>query len=262
MYYYIVDSCGLSQRQYEKVQHELHSCISDYHISGEIVRITGIRTVRQLVETAFFHQAKTIVAAGSDRTLDDVINSVGERPVSVGYIPLVKSELAQGLGLPDVAGACKALALRRVEELDLAKANGKNFLTKLSFGFLPNRETFEVQIQSPGLRVQSSDVLGGTIVNCQTQAHEGLGLPTDGLLDVVLVPRLSRWEEFRHRGELQSGQLEHIPGATVLHLRSLEITAPANMPILTGGIEFGTTPLQVEVKSNAVKMIVGRTRTF
>src|SRR6185503_18052131 len=98
MYYYIVDTGKLNQREFERVQQQLYSSISEYHISGEIVRVTGIRTVKQLVETAFFHQAKTIVAVGLDETLNEIINVVGERETTVGFIPLRTTPLAEILG--------------------------------------------------------------------------------------------------------------------------------------------------------------------
>src|ERR1043166_8434903 len=107
MYYYIVDANKLTSREFERVQSNLYSSISEYHISGEIVRVTGIRTIKQLVETAFFHQAKTIVAVGIDETLNEVINVVGDREVTIGYIPLKQTEMAGALGLADVAQACK-----------------------------------------------------------------------------------------------------------------------------------------------------------
>jgi len=280
MYYYIVDTSKLTQRQFDRVQHTLYSSISDYHISGEIVRTTGIRTIKQLVETAFFHQAKTIVAVGTDETLNNVINIVGDRPMIIGYIPLVPTELSESLGLSNIQQACKALGLRRVEEIDLGSVNGIHFLSTLSFGLnLSHKKGFDFfgvsfvsqLIRQPTFKVSfnaekyhaDSEVLGGLIINCQNhKCEEPLGLPTDGLLDVVLIPKLSRGQLFAHRRNILDGCFEKVPGASIMHLESLEITNPSGMPLVAGREEITATPARVEIKPKALKMIVGRERKF
>ncbi len=294
MYYYIVETAKITQRQFERVQSDLYSSISDYHINGEIVRVTGIRTIHQLVETAFFHQAKTIVAVGTDETLNQVINQVGDRPMTIGYIPLIKTELSEALGISNIPTACKSLALRRVEEMDLGMVNGpsrvdehgmrveagKNFLTKLSFGLnlqpklhldffgisfvrqLFSKPTFKVSFHADKYHA-SSEVLAGLVINCQNNVcDQSLGQPTDGLLDVVLIPKLSRAQLFTHRKNIQDGCFEKIPGASIIHTDSLEITSPSGLPLKIGDVEFASTPARIEIKPKALKIIVGRLRKF
>jgi diacylglycerol kinase family enzyme len=273
MYYYIVDTGKITQRQFERVQSNLYSSISDYHINGEIVRVTGIRTIHQLVETAFFHQAKTIVAVGADETLNQVINYVGARTMTVGYIPLVKSELSEALGYIENGPP-------RVDEHGMRVEAGKNFLSKLSFGLnmQPNlgrdffgigfvrqlfgRPTFTVSFNADKYHA-SSEVLAGLIINCQNNVcDQSLGRPTDGLLDVVLIPKLSRAQLFTHRKNILDGCFEKIPGASIVHAESLEITSPSGLPLKIGETEFATTPARIEIKPKALKMIVGRLRKF
>lgn len=281
MYYYIVDTNKLSQRQYERVQNELYSSISEFHISGEVVRVTGVRTVRQLVETAFFHQAKTIVAVGTDETLNEVINVVGDREVTLGFIPTIKTELAEIMGIGNIAQACKNLALRRIAELDLGVANGVNFLTKLTFGLntkpkkrfdffglgiirqMLRQQSFEVKFSADHKYHAATEVLGGLIINSRNNICEHrLGEPTDGLLDVLLVPKLSRLGLFLNRRKILDGCFESLPKASLVHLENLEITSPAGLPLMAGDSEITTTPAKIEIKSKALKFIVGRERKF
>ena len=278
MYYYIVDTNRLTQRQYERVQSQLYSSVSLYHIAGEIVRVTGIRTVKQLVETAFFHQAKTIVAVGSDESLNEVIDQVAGRDIVIGYIPLIASELSEMLGITDIASACKNLAMRRVEQFDLGSANEKKFVTKLTFGLqlnrpsgfnffgmkiinqLLNNPSFEVRFTVDGKYTATTEVMGGIVINSRgNNCNHSLGSPTDGLLDVVLVPKLSRVELIKHRNNILNGCFETLPGASVMHLEQLEIVTP-NLPVRLGGAELTQTPLSIEIKPKAVKLIVGRER--
>src|SRR6185295_13895774 len=99
MYYYIVDPGKISQRDFERVQNQLYSSVSEFRVSGEIARATGLRTIGQLVESAFAHQAKTIIAVGSDETLQTVINAVGSREVVIGFIPIIPTEMGEILGI-------------------------------------------------------------------------------------------------------------------------------------------------------------------
>jgi diacylglycerol kinase family enzyme len=280
MYYYIVDTSKLTQRQFDRVQQQLYSSISDYHISGEIVRTTGIRTIKQLVETAFFHQAKTIVAVGTDETLNSVINLVGDRPAIIGYIPLVPTELSESFGISSIAQACKALGLRRVEEIDLGVVNGMNFLSKLTFGLslgakkgfdflgmgfvseLIKQSTFRIGFNADNYHAET-EILGGVIINCQNhKCEEPLGKPTDGLLDVVLIPKLTRAQLFTHRKNILDGCFEKVPGASIMHLESLEMTSPTNLPLMIGRDQITMIPARIEIKPKALKMIVGRERKF
>src|SRR5438045_2952826 len=98
MYYYIVDPQKISQREFERVQNQLYSSLSEYRVFGEVMRVTGLRTINQLVENAFAHQAKTIVAVGSDDTLHDVINAIKGREMMVGFVPISETEIGKILG--------------------------------------------------------------------------------------------------------------------------------------------------------------------
>src|SRR6185295_8704064 len=99
MYYYIVDPQKISQRDFERVQNILYSSLSEFRISGEVMRVTGLRSITQLVENAFAHGAKTIVAVGADGTLTDVISAVRGREIVIGFIPIVESEAGKILGV-------------------------------------------------------------------------------------------------------------------------------------------------------------------
>ena len=133
MYYYIVDPQKISQREFERVQNLLYSSVSEYRVSGEVVRVTGLRTINQLVETAFTHGTKTIVAVGSDDTLNDVINAVGNRDMVIGFVPITDSEAGNILGIKSIDQAARTLGSRRIAELDVARVNGNLFFSKLRY---------------------------------------------------------------------------------------------------------------------------------
>ena len=274
MYYYIVDPQKISQNDFERVQNQLYSSTSQYRVSGEVVRATGLRTVSQLVENAFAHDAKTIVAVGSDETLHDVINAVGSRDMVIGFVPLFDSEIGSTLGLINIPQAAKTLGARRIEELDLGSVNNNLFLSKLSFGAsqvssgsrlnlfnfrrlqsLMNLPLIEIKFAADGQYQASIKVVGGVIVN-------GFSDPTDGVLDISMLSQLSRWQVFKYRREIAVGNYEKIPGSAVIHVQRLEITAPDGLPLRVGSRIVARAPAVIEVKPKALKIIVGKERMF
>ena len=279
MYYYIVDPQKIPQREFERVQNLLYSSLSQYRVSGEVVRVTGLRTINQLVENALAHGAKTIVAVGSDDTLNDVINAVRGREVVLGFVPIFETEIGKILGVKNIEQAAKTLGVRRIAELDLGSVNSNLFLSKLSFGisqtsqgwlkslnykFLQNTfqmPNFEVKFSADGLYQGSLNVIGGMIINSRDN-EENTADPTDGVLDVALLSKLSKWDTFKFRKEILAGDFEQVPGSSVIHVSRLEISTPEGLPLRSGSRVIAKTPAVIEVLPKALKIIVGKDRKF
>ncbi len=283
MYYYIVDPQKLSQREFERVQNHLHSSLSEYRISGEIVRVTGLRTVNQLVDNAFLHGAKTIVAVGSDDTLHDVINAVKGRETVIGFIPIMDTEIGEILGIRNINHAAKTIASRLIADLDLGSVNNNYFFSKLSFGLgmgatnskmnlfnfrlirsLFHLPQFEVKFSADHRYVATVKVVGGAIINARGNncGHGHISNPTDGVADVVLLSKLPKFQTLKYRGEILSGCFDQIPQASVVHLRKLEIIAPQGLPLRVGSRVIAKTPAVIQIIPRALKIIVGRDRKF
>lgn len=264
MYYYIVDPQKISQREFERVQNKLYSSLSSYRVSGEVVRTTGLRTINQLVENAFAHEAKTIIAVGSDETLHDIINAIKDRDITCGFIPLAGSEIGEILGIGSVENAVKTLGLRRIAEMDLFKVKDYYFLSKLSFGIGPenaglralfNLSNFEVKFSADNQYQASVSVVGGTVVNIFTN-------PTDGIADVFLLPKLNKFQTLKYRSQILKGDFNQIHGSSIVHVNKLEITAPEGLPLRVGAKVVARTPATIDVLPKALKMIVGKERKF
>jgi len=261
MYYYIVDPQKLSQREFERVQNLLYSSLSEFRISGEVVRVTGLRTVLQLVENAFAHEAKTIVAVGSDETLHEVINAIGKREMVVGFIPISSSEIADIFGIKDIVHAVKTIAFRRIELIDLGIVNNNYFLSKISFGIdheqglrsLLNLPKYEIKFSADEKYQANQTVVAALIVD-----HK----KTDGLLDVLLLPPLSKWQTIIHRRQILNGNFEKISQASVLHVKKIEIVEPTGLPLKIESRVITRTPAIITVAPAQLRMIVGKDRKF
>ncbi|MEO8066006.1 MAG: diacylglycerol kinase family protein [Candidatus Doudnabacteria bacterium] len=267
MYYYIVDPQKISQREFERVQNLLYSSLSEFRVSGEVMRSTGLRTINQLVENAFSHGAKTIVAVGSDDTLHDVINAIKSREMTVGFIPIFETEIGEMLGLKNIEQSAKTIGLRRLAEFDLGSVNGNYFLSKLTFGLgtktnaglfnfkliqsLFTLPIFEVKFSVNGRYQASTKVVSGIItINRNAEAEA----------EVMLLPKLSRAKTFRYRKQILSGDYRQISEASIIQANKIEVSVPAGLPLRVGGRVIAKTPATIEILPKALKLIVSRDR--
>jgi diacylglycerol kinase family enzyme len=291
MYYYIVDPQKVSQREFERVQNLLYSSLSEFRIAGEVVRVTGLRTINQLVESAFSRGVKTLVAVGNEDTLNDVVNAIKGRDVMLGFIPIMKSEIGRILGITDIEQGAKTIAMRRIAPMDLGMVNhpprvderqrveaGNYFTTRISFGVdilddsgMLNYKLIQNISSLPSLALKFSvdnkyqgeiSAIGGAVINARENSHGIIAHPNDGVLDVVFLPKLTQWEAFKHRGHIMEGMWEKIPGSSVVHAKKLEITAPSGLSIKSYDRVIAKTPTVIEVAPSALKIIVGKDRKF
>jgi diacylglycerol kinase family enzyme len=282
MYHYIIDPQKTSQKVFERVQNQLYSSVSELRISGEMVRVTSLRSMGQLVDEAINRGATTIVGVGHDSTIQEIINAVQERDVAIGYVPIENSELSRILGISDVRDACQNLAHRRVEILDLGVIQGGYFFTKVSMGAnlnsLQPKSMFDfsrfseagslkpvpVKMEIDNQFSVQFEVAVGAIFNSRAAEEQGntLADPTDGVLDILLLPGLKSFDAWRYRNELSSGMLEKIPGCAVMHGKKIAISSPEGLPFYLGDRTIAKAPTTIEVLSGKIKMIVGRDRTF
>lgn len=287
MYFYIFDPARERELKYfERIQGRLLNLLAENRIEGETYRVTSIRTVELLVEQALGADAKTLVVAGSDASLNKAINTAVRKKanLTIGFIPLnEESSLGQILGITsDITESVRTLAGRLIRELNLGKVGehyflsqvdlGENMFTKMEAGLwglgamrkFMQIEVFPLTIALEDSYTATSEVLGGQIVNCRSNegCHLKLGDPTDQLLDILLLHKLSSAQIFRYRKELASGCLDNVPGATVMHAKKIDILGPKKLPLSIEGQVYTKAPATITVAKEKVKMIVGKGRQF
>lgn len=286
MYYYIVDPQKIDQKSFERVQNQLYSSLAELKISGEMTRVTSLRSMTQLVDSAVERGATTIVAVGHDSTVQEIINAVGEKDVTVGYVPLENSEIAEILGAGDVVTACKNLAQRRVEMLDLGRIGNNYFFTKVSinaslesvkprsifdlnkFGELANTKPARIRLNIDEQFRAETEIVLGLVVNSRagSRVEEGIGRgladPTDGILDILLLPKISSYDAWKFRKEIGAGELEKIPGCTVMHGRQVRIMGDEDLAMYIGERAAAKSQAVLEALPRKIRMIVGKDRSF
>ncbi|MEK9180960.1 MAG: diacylglycerol kinase family protein [Patescibacteria group bacterium] len=283
MYYYLVDPLQFEGKNFEFYQTQLLSLLGEYHIAGEVARVTKLRTVRDLVGTAISRGATTLVVVGGDETFSEVISLVHAKQISLGYIPLRESEIGKILGISSLAEAVGVIAKRRVENLDLARVGSTYFISNLQFGYFApmpagtgaptgfgswfRMPEVEAELTFDGSFNAAGKFLGGSIINCRFAAcpqvaGKVLGNPKDELLDVVLATSLSRFAAWRNRKLLAQRCFESLPGGSVIHAKKIEIKNPEGLPIYLSGKIVAHAPAVVEMTAEKLPVIVGRNRQF
>ena len=280
MYYYIFDQGDLPVEKFEQLQTEATGLMAEFKISGESARITPLRSMADLVETASQRGAKTLIAMGNDDTFNLMLAALKGRDFVLGFIPLDEnSYLAKILGIEDVFAGIKAIAARRLEKIDLAKIGGNYFLSFLEFGVMSQKlqgagifsslrmlssEPKNIQIKIDDSYNVNLQALGGLIVNTRSTSCKNANIanPTDSNLDLLILEKLSKSEILRYRKTIAEGCLEQVPKTTVIKCKKIEMLEPRGLSLTMLGRIVAKLPATIEIIPQRLRMIVGKNRTF
>ncbi len=280
MYYYIVDQNSLPIDKFELLQTQLQGLMAEFKISGESARVTPLRSISDLVDTASQRGAKTLVACGNDDTFNLVLAALKGRDFTLGFIPFDdNSYLAKILGTDSVFTGVKTIAARRIEKIDLARISGNYFISYLEFGVMAQNlknagwwtgmkmlsaETKALTIRIDGSYNVNIDALGGLAVNTRSTSCQGQNIanPTDGNLDLLILEKLSKAEILRYRKVIAEGCLELAPKTTVIKCKKIEFLEPRGTNLSMLGRIVAKFPATVEIIPQRLRMIVGKNRTF
>lgn len=280
MYYYILDQNGLPLEKFEKLQTELQGLLAEFKISGETARVTPLRSVQDLVDTASQRGAKTLIACGSDNTFNLMLAALKGRDFTLGFIPFdEQSQLAKILGVDNVYNGVKTTAGRRIEKIDLAKIAGNYFISYLEFGVMSQQikeaslwqslkmlssETKALTIRIDDSYTITTSGMGGLVANIRSSSakNEKIANPTDGNLDLMILEKLNKLQILSHRTNIGEGCLEKVPNTTVIKCKKIEFLEPRGLALTMLGRIVAKFPATVEIIPQRLRMIVGKNRTF
>ncbi len=281
MYFYILDGTNISPPQFERAPVTLQGLLAEFKISGEMARVTSIRGIKELVETASERGVKTLIACGTDETFDMMLANLGGRDFALGYVPLADSSyLGKILGIDSLQTAVKTIAARRIERIDLATLNENYFISQVEFGSAADKIKKMSWLSSLSgnlsanehqltIRVDDSynmeiSCLGGTVTNSRatSSSNSTIANPTDGYLDLMILEKLSKVDILKHKLDIAAGVLENIPGTSVIKCRKVEFLEPRGFPLTIAGKTFAKVPAVIRIIPKHLRMIVGKNRSF
>ncbi|MEZ4180310.1 MAG: hypothetical protein R3B41_02220 [Candidatus Doudnabacteria bacterium] len=280
MYFYILDGTNIPAPQFEKAQVTLQGLLAEFRISGEMVRVTSIRTIQDLVELASQRGVKTLIACGTDDTFNLMLAYLKGRDFALGFIPLVDdSYLGNILGLDNLLTSVKTVAARRIEKVDLAVMGENYFISQVEFGVASTqikKMSWFASLRKPKLketkfkiRVDNSYTmeiacLGGTVTNSRPHSSSKamIANPTDGYLDLMTLEPMNKVDVLKYKPDISQGMLEQIPKTSVIKCKQVEFLEPRGLPLTIAGRTFAKIPATISIIPKQLRMIVGRNRTF
>ncbi|MDO8435520.1 MAG: diacylglycerol kinase family protein [bacterium] len=254
MYLYIYDS-SLQDKKYAKLLSKIEARLTDLDIKGKIVRLSLLRNIGETIKDALRQGVHTIIAVGTDKTLTQIVNSLQDFSVTLGFIPMTTdSALARILGIPPYELACEVIANRLLQTIDLGKINNTYFLLNVSVEqgevVVSSNDKYTVAATTPQQTVRIANLgygSGGSVYD-----------PQDGKLEAV----------FEERGGSSFGPFNRFFGQkevrpSIIPMRKIKLThTDESLPIVVDGQQVVKTPATIEVMPKQLKVIVGKERLF
>lgn len=280
MYFYILDGKNIPDAQFERASVTLQGLLAEFKVSGEMARVTSIRGIPELVETASERGVKTLIACGTDDTFNFMLAYLKGRDFALGFIPMTEdSYLSQILGIDSLLTAVKTVAARRIEKIDLAVLGDNYFISQAEFGMASSKakstglfsglRSMSAVEYNLKIRVDNSyemDIacLGGTVTNSRvtSSSNSTIANPTDGLLDLMILEKMNKIDILKYKPDIAAGVLENIPGTSVIKCKQVEFLEPRGFPITIAGRTFAKVPTVISILPRQLRMIVGKGRTF
>lgn len=267
---------------------ELPQLLRRYDLSDEVVVSQSAHHVQEVAKQAAQNQYDLVIVCGGDGTLHYAINGLYGSQTALGILPMGSgNDLAGALGIPaNLESACSILKNGRTRSIDLGDTGDCVYACVAGVGFdsavvkRANQRSFWLRgpliysyavfqtlltFRPKRLRlthdagVFDDDVMFAVVGN--TMRYGGgmrivpLADPEDGLLDVCIVRRISRWTLLKSFPSVFRGG--HIANPYVVMFRSRCVSLESDEPLeLFGDGEYlENTPSQIRVVAQALRVV-------
>lgn len=253
-----------------------------------VVRMTSEPgEVRSLAGSAAAEGFATVVAAGGDGTINEIVNGIAESDVALGVLPMgTMNVFATELGLPSgdldkcwaviQAGKCRAIDLPRAGGhyfvqlsgigLDAQVVQETSWDLKRSFGPLSYLVSIaQVAARKPPRLVVKSDsrvdegsfvligngrFYGGPFVMFKDARID------DGLLDVLIFKNVSYFDIARYLQGIIFGTHSSLPDVEYFQARNIAVHSEDKVPVEADGDVIGELPVTFRFSPHKLKVLV------
>ena len=268
-----------AERWRDRVESIAHGCaVFSTSSPGEAETLA-----RRAVEEGF----ETIVAAGGDGTVNEVVNGLAETNAMLGLLPLgTVNVFAMELGLPanNLELCWDIIQADNTRLVDLPSANGKYFVQlagvgldaqvvketslafKRSFGPLSYLiSAAQIAARNPPrlfIESENASVREGSFVLIGNGRHYGGPFPffkhailDDGLLDVVVFKSLGYLEIIKYLQDVVFSSDIRVPEVEYFQTRRLRITSDEDVPVELDGELVGNCPVAFQIRDRALRVL-------
>jgi diacylglycerol kinase (ATP) len=241
---------------------------------------------RAVAEAAVAEGFTTIVAAGGDGTINEVVNGIAGSDVSLGILPVgTMNVFAAELGLPgDLEEAWAIIRAGRTRRVDLIRANQQYFVQlagvgldaqvvqatswefKKNFGPLSYlisaaqiaaRKPPRLVVEADGVSREGSFVLigngryyGGPVAFFKDARID------DGKLDVLIFKNLGYLDIARYLGTILMGKHTTLPDVEYFQTKRAVVQSDEEVPVEVDGEVVTTLPVTFRVSSRKLRVVV------
>lgn len=237
MYYYILESA--QSRAVRQQYQRLRDILTNLGIVGEIVVASPARTPEELTVMGIEKGYSTIVAVGGDYHINAVAASLIGRSV-LGIIPInAGREITELIGVSELRGAAESLKHRRLSEVSTV-------LIEPDIPIFLQARIYSAKLAKISLVIDNK-------LRAYTYFNE---LIVNRALEIFLasehrVEKKKLWGIFTVGGDV-------IRSESLFHARSLKIVTDPELTMTIAGQQIATTPLQLRLVPNSLKIITKR----
>jgi len=256
-----------------------------------IVRMTSTSgDAREMARAGIQEGFRTIVAAGGDGTVNEVVNGVAGSDVDLGILPVgTMNVFASELGLPQgsLSKAWKIIEAGSTRHLDLPTANGSHFVQLAGIGLdaeVVQRTTPDskralgplsylltlAQVAAktpPTVRLEPLDsepregsfaligngrFYGGPFVLFKDARLD------DGLMDVLVFKNQSHWDVVRYVQAIAFGNHPELHDVEAFQTRGLRVSSPTDVPVELDGELSGMLPCTFSISGKKLRVLAPR----
>lgn len=255
-YLYLYDSY-LQDPEYKNIIANIEKRLRDFEIFGKTVKLSSFTNPRVLIEDEMRHGIKTVVMVGNDDSFIRILSRAADLNVTFGFIPVgqKKNHFAEILGLPLNEKACEVISARKIEKLDYATINEKNFF--ICYLYIPSArlkvqcdESFSADLRQEKFEVAIANLLPPPFESQRFQLH-----PQDGQMEIYFRPA---------GGGLLSGLMGNKKKRKISTFFFKKILLKMEKPalVIADGRESKEAMITIEVNKKKLAMIVGKGRQF
>ena len=267
----------------------IRTLMAEYHLGDDLVVTQSEEEAIAVTRDAVRQGFGTVAAAGGDGTVGAIAHELLHTQTALGVLPLGSvMNIARMLDLPrDLDGAARAIADARssdsVRIIDVGQANdivffeagsvGMNAVVfreanrfgdgdwralfsavRVAFRYHPARMTIRLDDRTISTRALMVAIANGPYTGIGFTVAPGANLE-DGLFDVRLFRRFSRWELFSHFRGIAFGRRTYAPKVATYRSRSVHITSASRLPARADAHDLGHTPVTYTVIPAALRIV-------
>jgi lipid kinase, YegS/Rv2252/BmrU family len=231
-----------------------------------------------------------VVAYGGDGTVGDVMRGILGTEATLGIIPAgTGNDVARNLGLKlDLREAAATVLNGVVRRIDIGTINGTPFINNCGTGFdaqvmrvmntsirfargraafllailklFPSYKPFHLTLESDTGETLNEKAFMVSVLNGKMYGGGMLAAPFadmgDGHVDVMVIKAMPKAKLLSVIAKVQSGQHMGHPAVKMFTARKLKMNTVPAQPLNIDGDVNGFTPAAIEVKPNALKVLV------